>query len=262
MRTVFEIMIEGGARAAALVPLLFAVHVAPAHAQLPRAVAASATVPAVPAAPTLIEPTRMAGPLALKSRHMDIRIEGRSARVRTQLVYRNDTSAAVKANYLLAAGARLVSADESEGCGGDLGAADAAYVESGEAPPRLQSVEVEVAPGEDITIETHRDADLFVRGARHRLVLPVGGDDRAVFTPEFSAIVEVVGAQPIATLSSATHGGFITGIGERVAQLEITNGRAYRSQFLALEFELGEPQPEFVAVNLEPMFHINARTRR
>jgi hypothetical protein len=260
MRTVFEIMIEGGARAAALVPLLYAVHAAPAHAQLPRMTTAAA------AAPTLIEPTRVSVPLALKSRRMDIRIEGRIARVHTQLVYRNDSSAAVKANYLLAAGARLVSAesggDGGEGCGGDLDAADAAFVESGEAPPRLESVEVEVAPGEDITIETQRDADLFVRGARHRLVLPVTGDDRAVFTPEFSASVEVIGAQPITNLSSATHGGFISGLGERVAQLEIANGRAYSSAFLAVEFELGEPQPEFVAANAEPMFQVNARTRR
>jgi hypothetical protein len=256
MRTVFELTIEGGARAAALVPLLYAVHVAPAHAQLPRMTTAAA------AAPTLIEPTRVSGPLALKSRRMDIRIEGRIARVRTQLVYRNDSSAAVKANYLLAAGARLVAIEEGEGCGGDLDVADAAYVESGEAPPRLESVEVEVAPGEDITIETQRDADLFVRGARHRLVLPVTGDDRAVFTPEFSASVEVIGAQPITNLSSATHGGFISGLGERVAQLEIANGRAYSSAFLAVEFELGEPQPEFVAANAEPMFVVNARARR
>ena len=262
MRAVFQTLTDGAAQAAALVPLLFVLPAGPAQAQLPR-IAASAAV-----APTLLEPTRLSGPLALKSRHMDIRIVGRTVDVRTQLVFRNDTNAPVSASYLLGGGARVIPAVDQSGaesagdCGGDdSDLANAEFFEAGESAP-LDTVEVEVQPGDQIVIELRRPGDLFVRGARHRLVLPVVGDERSVFTPEFSARVEVTGAKPIASLASATHGGIVSGIGERSAQIDIANGRAYASPFFAVEFEVGENEPEFVAANDEPMFQFNARTRR
>lgn len=262
MRNAFQFLTDGAAQAAALVPLLFVVHAPGAQAQLPR-VAASAA-----AAPTLLEPTRLSGPLALKSRHMDIRIVGRAVDVRTQLVFRNDTNVPVGASYLLGGGARVIpAADESGGesaggCGGDESdLANAEFLEVGESAP-LDSVEVEVQPGGEIVIEMRRPGDLFVRGARHRLVLPVTGDERSLFTPEFSALVEVTAAKPIASLASATHGGLVTGIGERSARIDIANGRAYASPFMAVEYEVGENEPEFVAANDQPMFQINARARR
>lgn len=261
MRTVFQLLTDGATQAATLVPLMFVVHGESAQAQLPRLAASSA---AAAAAPTLLEPTRLSGPLALKSRHMDIRIVGRSVEVRTQLVFRNDTTAPVSASYLLSGNARLVTAgDEAPGgCGGDDATpADAEFAEVGETRP-VETVEVQVQPGEQIVIEMRRPGDLFIRGARHRLVLPVTGDERAVFTPEFSAFVEVTGTRPIAKLMSATHGGVVTGIGERSAQIEIANGRAYASPFFAVEFELGENVPQFIAANDEPQFQVNARARR
>lgn len=262
MRTVFQYLADGATQAAALVPLMFVVPAPAAQAQLPRLAASSATAAA---APTLLEPTRLSGPLALRSRHMDIRVEGKSVEVRTQLVFSNDTAAPVSASYLLGSGARVVTADEETGggCGGDGDEtpADAEFAEVGEAR-LVETVAVDVQPCEQIVIEMRRPGDLFVRGARHRLVLPVTGDERAVFTPEFSAFVEVTGARPIAKLMSATHGGVVTGIGEHSAQIEIANGRAYASPFFAVEFELGESVPEYIAANDEPLFRINARARR
>lgn len=259
MRSVFQFLTDGATQAAALVPLVFVLPAPAAQAQLPRLVASNT------AAPVLLEPTRLSGPLALKSRHMDVRIAGSSVEVRTQLVFRNDSSGPVSASYLLAGGARLVTADEDFGgsCGGDDDATpfDAEFAETGEKR-RVETVNVEVPPGDEIVIEMRRPGDLFVRGARHRLVLPITGDERSVFTPGFTARVEVIGTRPIAKLVSATHGGIVTGIGERSAQIEIANGRAYASPFLAVEFELGDNLPEFIAANDEPQFHTNARARR
>jgi hypothetical protein len=254
MRAVFQVLTEGAAHAAAVVPLLFVLPTGAAQAQLPRVAAGAA------AAPTLLEPTRLSGPLALKSRHMDIRIVDRTVDVRTTLVFSNDSAAPASASYLLTGGARLINAQAEGGCG-DESRAEAEFAEVGKARP-LDAVEVSVQPGGEIVIEMRRPGDLFVRGHRHRLVLPVVGDERSVFTPEFSATVEVISTKPIATLASATHGGIVSGIGEPSARIEIANGRAYTSPFIAVEFEVGEPVPEFIAANDEPMFLVNARARR
>lgn len=265
MRMLLQIMTESATQAAVLIPLLYIAQATPAHAQLPRATPATASMP------TPIQPTHSTGlmsteplstePLALVSRHMNVHIAGARAQVHTQLVYRNDTATAVQASHLLADGARLLTADDSGNCT-DIDDGDAQFVESGEAPPHSTSVNLEVAPGEEITIETRRDATVFVRGTRHQLVLPVARDDRALFTPAFSAWIEVFGDTPVTNLGSATHGGDVTGIGKHVAQLDIANGRAFARPFLAVEFELSQPNVAFAAASDEPMFQINARTRR
>jgi Ca-activated chloride channel family protein len=238
---------DGAAQAAQLVPLLFALNgVTPAAAQLPRAVALApgAAVPAV------IEPLPSGAPLTLVANHVEVRVAGARAEVLTQLTYRNDGTVPIEARYSVPLPALVLQPGETASwptdaapfdCGGDEPPESAQFAEAGEADPRAYaSGTLWIEPGEEVTVQMRRTADLLVRNGRHRLVLPLVVDRGATFTPRFSAEVRIEADLPIAALASATHRGQVVGLGERRAALIVPDGRVYEGQFLAVEFELGE----------------------
>lgn len=241
-----RMLADGAAQAAQLVPLLFALNgVAPVSAQLPRA------VPFTPgaASPAVIEPVPATAPLTLTSNHVEVRIDGARAEVLTRLAYRNDGSVPIEARYSVPLPALVLQPgdvaswpdDAPFDCGGDETPEAAQYVEAGEADPRsFESGTLWIEPGEEVTVQLRRAADVLVRNGRHRLVLPLVVDRGATFTPQFSAEVHVASERPVAALASATHGGEVVGLGERHAALVVPNGRVYEGQFLAVEFELGD----------------------
>ena len=228
-----RLLIDGATHAAHLLPLAFALHAAPAAAQLPRPPAAVAIVPAAPAADDL------PAPLALTANHLVLRIGPEGAALRTRLTYRNTGTAAIEAPVALPPDARVLppglSDDEEaiDGCGDD--AEDhAQYLEAGETP----IVILQVAPGEEVTIETRRPAAMTERNGTYRLVLPLPHDADAPFAPRFSAQVEVTAPQAVRRLQSATHGGTTLGLGATTATLTIPEGRVYGGRYLAVEFEV------------------------
>ena len=229
-----RLLFDGATHAAQLLPLAFALHATPAAAQLPRPPAPVAAVP-----PTHSD--ELPRPLALTANHLDLRIGPDGAELRTRLTYRNTGAAPLEAPVALPPDARVLPpglADDEEaigafGCGDDA-ENHAQYLEAGETP----IVILQVAPGEDVTIETRRPAAMTERGGTYRLVLPLPHDADAPFAPRFSAQVEVTTPHAVRRLQSTTHGGATQGLGATTATLTIPEGRAYGGRYLAVEFEL------------------------
>ena len=230
-----RLLFDGATHAAQLLPLAFALHVPAAAAQLPRPPAPSVAVPAMPPGDEL------PAPLALTANHLDLRIGADGAELRTRLTYRNTGSAAIDAPVALPPDARVLPpglADDEEavdagGCGDDADS-HAQFLEAGETP----IVILQVAPGEDVTIETRRPAAMTERNGTYRIVLPLPHDPDAPFAPRFSAQVEVTTPRPVRRLQSATHGGATRGLGATTATLTIPEGRVYGGRYLAVEFEV------------------------
>ncbi|MCU0938513.1 MAG: hypothetical protein MUC86_05090 [Burkholderiaceae bacterium] len=249
-----ELLTDGALRAAQLASLLFALHAAqPAHAQLPRA--ATTQLPSVTVtAPAIVDiNTGIDGsPLTLIANHVDIRVVGTQARVRTTLTWRNDGPLPVEARYrapLPSTLAALVRADEFDGCGDPIDAlmaqietADDAAQEAGAGAPSGQGI-VPLAPGEEVQVTVEREATLIARGDHHRLVLPLFTQRSGLFSPQFSAIAFIDAARPIVELDSATHPVEINRLGESRAQVVIADGQVREGQFLALDFTLGREAP-------------------
>jgi hypothetical protein len=266
--SLLQVLGSGIEVATRLVPLVFAVGAGAAQAQLPRPVpavfvsAAAAPAPDHGAVPAVIEPLPGFAPLTLASNRVEIHVGRERAEVRTRLTYRNDGPSPIEAHYAVPLQATLLQqsagetidgeVDADTGCGSSeadtaVAAADGdplahEFAEAGEPDPRaLQAGTLWIAPGDSVTVEMRRPADLFKRAGRVRLVLPLIVDRQATFTPEFSADVLIDAGAPVLELSSATHGGQVSGLGERIAVLNVPNGRVYEGQFLAVEFALGNP---------------------
>lgn len=273
---VMTLFLDGALRAAQLAPLAFTLGaLQPAAAQLPRPVmtaAAPAAValniaPAAPAAvpavlptvtPIVLESSAGLEPLQLTIAHVDVQLTGGQALVRTTLIYRNNGSVPIDAQYSVplpalfgAPGQPLEALGQSEDIGEDMGGCGdepydvAQFAEAGE-PMDVghERGSVIVAPGEEVTVVMARPVDLISRGERHRLVLPLDFARGGSFTPRFSAEVQVTAPQPVQSLVSATHGGEVIGVGSSSARLVIPEGRVYEARFLAFDFELGSAAAE------------------
>jgi len=248
-----ELLADGALRAAQLVALLFALNAAqPAHAQLPRE--ATAQLPPVTVtAPAIVDiDTGIDGsPLTLVANHVDIRVAGTQARVRTTLTWRNDGLAPVQARYrapLPSTLVRLVEDDDLDGCGDAVDALMAAAMDDERreaadpgAATGAGTVLVTLAPGEEVRVTAEREATLIVRGDHHRIVLPLYTQRQALFAPRFSATASIDAARPIVDLGSATHPVEIAVLGESQAQVVIPDSRVHEGQFLALDYTLGQP---------------------
>ena len=231
-----RLLFDGATHAAQLLPLAFALHAPAASAQLPRPPAPAVVGPAARPAEEVLPAT-----LALTANHLDLRIGPDGAELRSRLVYRNTGTVPIDAPVALPPDARLVPlglADDEEaieggGCGDD---ADdhAQFLEAGETP----IVILQVAPGEDVVIETRRPTAMSERNGTYRLVLPLPHDADAPFAPRFSAQVEVTTQHAVRRLQSTTHGGATLGLGETTATLTIPEGRVYGGRYLAVEFEV------------------------
>lgn len=237
-------------RVPSVIPLLVALTALsaaqPAHAQLPRP--ATQTLPPV----TVTAPAQVeidtgtdASALTMLANHVDIRIVGTQARVRTTLTWRNDGPLPVQALYrapLPSSLARLVD-DGVDGCGDALTTdLDDEAAEVGEAAPGGHG-SVRLAPGEEVRVTVEREATLIARGDHHRLVLPLYTQRNGAFTPQFSATASIDAARPIVDLGSTTHPVEIEMLGESQARIVVPNGRVHEGQFLALDFTLGDDAP-------------------
>jgi len=240
-----QTMLEGAARAAQLVPLLFALNTAsPASAQLPRP---ATSVPQVPMAEAVEE----SAPFTLTEHHVDVRIKDGRAHVRSLLTYRNERSEPVSTSFAFPFPALLEqgktwralgeeSIEPSGECGGDESAADAEFLEAGErVPPRFDVGFVTVAPGEEIKLETYRTVELAKRDKGYRLALPLPVDRGAPYSPQFSADVVVDDTQAVRWIGSITHGGSAAGVGSPHAQLAVPCGRAYIGAQFVVDIEFG-----------------------
>lgn len=227
---------------------------APADAQLPRLPGVTITAPPAVQFDTGVNDS----PLTLLANHVDVRVIGAAARVRTTLTWRNDGVQPVRAQLPVPLPSALATVQQvilqaPDGCGDEPDALDALmaslddgeelidpeFIEVGERPASRGHSEVVLAPGEEVTVVVERDTELVTRGDRHRLVLPLLTQRRGMFTPQFSAAVSIDAARPIVELASATHAGEISGIGDTQAQLVVPNGRVHEGQFLAVDFTLG-----------------------
>lgn len=243
-----SLLLDGALRAAQLAPLVFALNGAPpAAAQLPRPPTAAQVAPADGGPATVvIGESGSAAPLALHASHVEVRIAGRRAHVRTTLTYRNDGTVPVEALYtvpLPAALATLQQPDDGIDGGCDEPYELAQFAEAGEALPVYERGSVLVAPGEEVAVRLDRVTELLVRGDRHRLVLPLPTQRGGVFTPQFSASVTIDAGRPVRALASATHAAEVDGIGSTQARLRVPEGRVHEGQFLALEYTLGDDAP-------------------
>lgn len=251
-KNMISVLLDAALRAAQLAPLLFA---QPAAAQLPRPLNPPAAQAGGATTTVVLDPASTPAPLQLVASHLDVQVNGKLAMVRTTLTYRNAGALPVEALYTVPLPALLATADqrvialgapvmEDAGCG-DEPYEVAQFAEAGEAPEvRYEQGTVLVAPGEEVTLTLARPTELVVRDARYRLVLPLGFQRGASFTPRFSADVSVAAEQPIRALTSATHGGEVENLGGTHARLSIPEGRAYEGQFLAFDFELGEGEAD------------------
>jgi hypothetical protein len=268
---VMTLLLDGALRAAQLAPLAFTLGaLQPAAAQLPRPVmtaaapaaavpaaasAAPTAVPTVPAViPVVLDASAGLEPLQLTIAHVDVQVAGGQALVRTTLIYRNDGTVPVDAQYSVPLPAlfgapgqpleALGQSDDIGGCG-DEPYDVAQFAEAGETMNvGYERGSVIVAPGEEVTLVLARPVDLISRGERHRLVLPLDFARGGSFTPRFSAEVQVTAAQPVQSLESATHGGEVMGVGSTSARLVIPEGQVYEARFLAFDFELGSATAE------------------
>lgn len=258
--SITAVLLEGAQRALQYSALLFSLNVTvPAAAQLPPPQA----VPAQAAALAIDGPL-LDLPLTLTAHHLDVRISGDAAAVRTVLLLRNDTADVVATQYMLPYPARVQRGDQWQALGaahfddhcdvmaaasdGDLSAIEAELAEVGEPRPQLQRHDVVVvAPGEQVTVEVQQVVPVSERDGVHRLVLPLPVDRDAPWVPHFSADVLVEAGQPIRRLASSTHEALIDGLGERTALLTVPNGFVYRQTQLAIDFELGAAAPAAAA---------------
>jgi hypothetical protein len=246
----------GALRAAPLFPLLLALHAAqPAQAQLPRPLATP--LPAVTVtAPAIVEidPGVDGSPLTLVASHVDLRITGTQARVRTTLTWRNDGVVTVEARYrapLPSTLARLVAEEAFDGCGDAMDAADAPTAatladgigDEADDTARAGHGTVTLAPGDEVRVTVEREATLIARGDHHRVVLPLFTQRSGLFMPQFSAVAFIDAERPIVELGSATHPVEINRLGESQVQVVIPDGRVHEGQFLALDFTLGSEVP-------------------
>jgi hypothetical protein len=241
--------LAGALRAAPLVPLLLALGATqPAQAQLPHASTHTLPPVTVEAAPVVEIDSGIDGsPLTLLANHVDIRIAGTQARVRTTLTWRNDGPVPIEARYrapLPSTLARLVTDEEIDGCGDPLdqlptASMDDEAAEAGEAAWNGHGL-VKLLPGEEVRVTVERGATLISRGDHHRIVLPLYTQRGGMFTPQFSASASIDAERPIVALSSGTHQIEVSGLGDSQAQGVIPNGRVYEGQFLAVDFTLGK----------------------
>jgi len=245
--SIAAVLLEGARRAALSAALLF--NLVPAT---PAAEAGSAPpAAAVPPAPLAFDGSLADSGLTLAAHHLDVHVAGAVATVRTLLVLRNDGAEPVAAQYRLPYPARLwrgdaidlatgapASCDES-----DLSPRAAERAETLAAQPLRRQDVLQVAPGEQVTVELQRDWPLERSGAVHRLRLPLPVDRDAPWVPRFTADVLVEADRPIRRLASPTHQALVDGIGERAALLSVPDGYVYRQTQLAVEFELESAAP-------------------
>jgi hypothetical protein len=235
---------EGALRAAQLVPLLFALNAPPpAAAQLPRPAQAE---------PPFESLADESSPLTLTEHHVEVRIRGSRAQVRSLLTYRNERAQPVSASFAFPFPALLQQGEAWRTLGaesidpldsGDEAPEDAEYREVGEpVPPRIDIGYVTVAPGEQIRIETLRATALAPRDRGWRLALPLPVDRSAPYAPQFSADVTVEESPAVTRIASATHGGTATGVGEPRAQLQVPAGRAYLGAQFVVDIDVGSPR--------------------
>lgn len=229
------VLLDGARRAATYAAMLFSLN-APTAAE-------------PPAEPALaIDGSIAATGLTLAAHHVDARIAGNRASVRTLLLLRNDSEAPIAAQYLLPHPARLARGGEgllhgrgglAELCGDeDLPAAAAELAEALPGRPLRARDVIVVAPGERVALEVERNLPLTSSGAVHRLRLPLPIDPAAPLAPRFTADVLVEAAQPIRRLVSTSHPVLVDGIGERTALLSVADGQVHRQPVLTVEFEL------------------------
>lgn len=239
-----QMMMEGAARAAQLVSLLFVLNTTTtASAQLPRAAAVAPQPPFVAAADE-------SPPLTLTEHHVEIRVRGNQAHVRSLLTYRNERVEPVSTSFAFPFPTLLEQGEtwralgdesvERGDCAVDETPDEAEFIEAGEPlPPRTDVGFVTVAPGEQIRLETHRMVELAARRGGYRLALPLPVDRSAPYAPRFSADVVVEQGRPVARLVSITHGGSATGTGSQRAQLTVPEGRAYIGTQFLVDIDLG-----------------------
>lgn len=152
-----RLLADGASEAVSLIPLLFVLGVAPAHAQLPRTALAQAVEQAVgqaakPPTQPVLAPVAGAALPALVAQHMVLELADGEARLRLTSVFRNDTDAPIAAHYLLPLGSavtlRGVDDDPANEETFDAAATDATFGAShhdcgGDADGALQAVNAE-----------------------------------------------------------------------------------------------------------------------
>jgi hypothetical protein len=260
-----RLLADGAQQAVTLIPVLFTLGIAPAHAQLPRtaiaqAVANTAGQPADAATKPLLVPVAGSALPTLVAQHMVLELVEGEARLLTTSVFRNDTDHPLAARYVLPlAGAVTLhgvddadalidtdgptagdAADLGHDCGGADEADVAQFIEAGEPDPRTQESGVLwLAPGDEITLVSTRPADVFQRDKRRRVVIVLPPVPAGQPAPRFSAEIDVDATLPIVALGSATHGGEVDGLGGSRARLFVPNGKVYEARFLSVDLELG-----------------------
>jgi hypothetical protein len=244
--SISAVVFESVRRAATYAAMLFTLNAAePAAAQPPAARAR-------PAAALAIDGSVAASGLTLAAHHIDARIAGDIASVQVWLLLRNDTTAEVSAQYMLAHPARIVRGDARSGLGradmaslceeADLSADAAEHAETAAGRLVQRHDVIVVAPGEQVSVEVLREVPLVVTGRVHRLQLPLPLDPAAPWVPQFTADVLVEADRPVTRLSSTTHPVLVDGLGERTATLSVADGLVHRQAQLAVEFELDTAQ--------------------
>ena len=246
-----SMMLDGAVRAAQLLPLAISLNVMqPAAAQLPRPEpalgVAGSEVPA--GADVAVFDATYGRRLPQAASHVAVEVHGAQAVVHTVLTYRNDSAEPIHALFRVPLPAVVtgpldfvaVLPDDADDAGCGDGAMRAAeFAEAGEDLAQFEHGSVLLAPGEAITVTLTRPAPVLVREQRRRLVLPLSDDADAGVASRFSAEVLVHAGQPIRALGSATHGGQISGLGERSVSLQIPDGGAAAARrFLAIDYEL------------------------
>jgi len=236
------VVLEGARRAATYVAMLFSLTAAE-----PAAAQSTATQPRT-VAPLAVEGSVSESGLTLTAHHFDVRIAGDEASVRTLMLLRNDTAAAISAQYVLPYAARIVRGDDWTRLGrddlvtlcdeADLSPVAAEQVET--APGRLarRNDVIVVAPGEQITLEVLREVPVVATAGVRRLQLRLPVDRTAPWVPRFTADVLVEADRPIVRLESPTHEALVDGVGSRTALLSVADGFVYRQAQLAVEFEV------------------------
>jgi hypothetical protein len=237
--SISTVLLDGVRRAATYAAMLFSLN-APQPAD-------AGSLPAA-AAELVLDGSIAATGLTLAAHHVDARIAGDRASVRTLLLLRNDTEQSISAQYLLPHPARIARGEPGalrgrggldELCGdGDLppGAAELAEAAAGR-PLRPRDVLV-VAPGEQVSVEVEREVPVAASGDVHRLHLPLPLDPAAPWVPRFTADVLVEAERPIRRLVSPSHPVLVDGVGERTALLSVADGQVHRQALLTVEFEL------------------------
>ena len=238
--SISAVLLDGARRAATFATMLFSLNAPEPSAAQPPA--------AQPAAALRSDGSVADSNLTLAAHHLDVRIVGGKASVRTLMLLRNNRPEEAAVHYLLPQPARVVRgaagglsgpADAAALCDDDLSPQAAEQAET--APGRLvqRNDVIVVAPGEQIGIEVQREVPVVDAGGVHRLQLPLPVDREAPWVPRFTADVLIEAEQPIRRLSSPTHQALVDGLGENTALLSVPDGFVYRQAQLTVEFELG-----------------------